>query len=106
MMSRQISPEHETTDNLRRGTQHRCLNCNGIIAGLADQDRGIGLNVELGLVSDECAFICNWCTARLIKLRDAGRNVQRTAEVPMTRRPVEALESVQATKTIRCSSAR
>ena len=73
MMTRHIPPANEATGNLRTGTQHRCLNCNGIIAAPADQDRGIGLDVKLGLVSDECAFICNWCTARLIKMRDTGR---------------------------------
>jgi len=48
-------------------TQYRCLSCNGIIPGLADQDLSIGLNMKLGLVSDECALICDECTAKLIE---------------------------------------
>ena len=54
-------------------TRHRCLSCNGIIAGLADQDLAIGLNVKLGLVSDECGLICNECTAKLIESRANAR---------------------------------
>jgi len=53
--------------------------CNGIITGLVDQDLSIGLNLKLGLVSDECDHICNQCTAKLIE--------RRPAEVtPVTRR--------------------
>ena len=57
----------------------RCLSCNGIIAGLAEQDLGIGLDIKLGLVSDECALICNTCTAKLIETQPA-------AATPVTRR--------------------
>jgi hypothetical protein len=68
-MSRHVAPvgeEHRSVDAPRR-----CLSCSGIITGLADQHLGIGLNVKLGLVSDECALICNECTARLIETRAA-----------------------------------
>jgi hypothetical protein len=55
------------TDSFGSATQHRCLCCNGVIAGMSDEDTAIGLSSALGLVSDECAFICNDCTARLIE---------------------------------------
>jgi hypothetical protein len=58
---------------------HRCLSCNGIIAEQAEQDLGIGLDLGLGLVSDECALICNECTAKLIEPR-------ATAGIPVARR--------------------
>ena len=43
------------------------------------KDLGIGLNLKLGLVSDECALICNACTAKLMEVRSA-------AAMPVTRR--------------------
>lgn len=54
-------------------TQHRCLCCGGVIAGLSDEDISVGLDATLGLVSDECAFSCNDCTARLIEVAAAQR---------------------------------
>jgi hypothetical protein len=69
MMTRHIAPVNQPADDYRVEAQHRCLNCNGIIVGLADQDLGLGLNVKLGLVSDQCALVCNDCTARLIAAR-------------------------------------
>jgi hypothetical protein len=68
-MTRHIAPASQTADDDRAEAQHRCLNCNGIIVGLADQDLGLGLNVKLGLVSDQCALVCNDCTARLTAAR-------------------------------------
>ncbi|MBR0870702.1 hypothetical protein JQ633_10060 [Bradyrhizobium tropiciagri] len=47
-------------------TRQRCVCCDGIIEGLTD-DGAIGLDARIGLVSDECAFVCNDCTARLIQ---------------------------------------
>jgi hypothetical protein len=69
-MSRHVAPMGEDKSNI--DAPRRCLSCNGIIAGLADQDLGIGLDIKLGLVSDECALICNACTAKLIEMRPAG----------------------------------
>lgn len=69
-MSGHIAPMGD--ENRSVDAPRKCLSCNGIIAGLADQDLGIGLNIKLGLVSDECALICNACTAKLIEMRPAG----------------------------------
>jgi hypothetical protein len=49
--------------------QHRCMCCGKIVENLSDDTISIGLNLELGLVSDECALICNDCTARLVEAR-------------------------------------
>jgi hypothetical protein len=38
---------------------------------LSDQAGAVGLDLRLGLASDECALICNDCTARLIEARAA-----------------------------------
>ena len=78
-MPRHAAPAHGAADERWEDAQPRCLSCNGIIAGLADQDLGIGLNIKLGLVSDECALICNACTAKLIETRPP-------AGMPVTRR--------------------
>ena len=64
-MPRHIPLANETADRRRVEAQHRYLSCNGIIACLADTDLAIGLDVKLGLVSDECALVCNACTAKL-----------------------------------------
>ena len=61
------APADLNTDSFGSATQHRCLCCNGVIAGMSDEDTAIGLSSALGLFSDECAFICNDCTARLIE---------------------------------------
>ena len=50
-------------------TQHRCLYCDRVIPALADEDLAVGLDSKLGLVSDECALVCNECTAKLIETR-------------------------------------
>ena len=76
-MSRHVAAVREESGSVE--APRRCLSCNGIIAGLADQDLGIGLNIKLGLVSDECALICNACTAKLIETRPP-------AGMPVTRR--------------------
>jgi hypothetical protein len=49
----------------------RCLRCDGVISDLSDQAGAVGLDLRLELVSDECALICNDCTARLIEARAA-----------------------------------
>jgi Cu/Ag efflux pump CusA len=38
-----------------------------------DQDMSLGLNVAFGLISDECAVICNACTSRLVSARKANK---------------------------------
>jgi hypothetical protein len=68
-MSRHVLPAHQAADDRAVETTRRCLSCNGIIAGLTDRDLGAGFNPKLGLVSDECALICNECTAKLIEMR-------------------------------------
>lgn len=50
-------------------TQHRCLYCDRVIPALPDADLAVGLDAKLGLVSDECALVCDECTARLIETR-------------------------------------
>ena len=49
--------------------QPNCTCCGGVIETSVDQDMALGLNVALGLVSDECALICNSCTSQLIPAR-------------------------------------
>jgi hypothetical protein len=78
-MSRHVAPASGAVDERWVEAPHRCLSCNGTIAEQAEQDHGIGLNLRLGLVSDECALICNECTAKLIEPRPAGG-------IPVTRR--------------------
>ena len=56
-------------------TQHRCICCGGTIEMLPNQDLSLGLSVSLGLVSDECALICDGCTSRLIEVRRAQKSV-------------------------------
>ena len=46
-------------------SRHQCVCCGGVIEGLAD-DGAIGFDVRIGLFTDECAFVCNECTASLI----------------------------------------
>jgi hypothetical protein len=55
----------------------RCLCCDGIISDLSDQAVAVGLDLKLGLVSDECALICNDCTAKLIEARALQRDTRR-----------------------------
>ena len=46
-------------------SHHQCVCCGGVIEGLAD-DGAIGFDARIGLFTDECAFVCNECTASLI----------------------------------------
>lgn len=57
--------------------QARCMCCTGVIEISPDQDASLGLNVALGLVSDECALICNDCTSQLIAARVANKLLAR-----------------------------
>jgi hypothetical protein len=68
-MTRDVSMMHDLANQSALDTQHRCSYCDRVIPVLPDEDLAVGLNVKLGLVSDECALICNACTARLIETR-------------------------------------
>ena len=59
-------------------SRHQCVCCGGVIDGLAD-DGAIGLDARIGLFTDECAFVCNECTASLIAAaaRRRQENVRR-----------------------------
>ncbi len=46
-------------------SDHQCVCCGGIIDGLAD-DAAIEFDARVGLFTDECALVCNDCTASLI----------------------------------------
>jgi hypothetical protein len=59
------------------GRQPGCVCCAGVIEISPDQDMSLGLNVALGLVSDECALICDGCTSRLIAARAASKPLAR-----------------------------
>ena len=65
------------------GRQPRCVCCAGVIEISPDQDMSLGLNVALGLVSDECALICDGCTSRLI-----GQGGEQAAGTPAIARHV------------------
>jgi hypothetical protein len=57
--------------------RHRCLCCGGVIDGFAD-DAAVGFDARIGLFTDECAFVCDECTASLIaaaarRRQEAGR---------------------------------
>lgn len=73
-MSRAKEHRDDVVDEPRPEALHRCVCCNGVIAGLSGQDASIGLDTGLGLVSEECAFICNGCTARLMEMSAARRD--------------------------------
>jgi hypothetical protein len=79
-MTRDISVMHDLADQGASDMLHRCSYCDHVIPALADEDLAAGLDVKLGLVSDECALICNECTANLIETR------MREAAVPDRRR--------------------
>src|SRR5262245_23333270 len=59
------------------GRQPRGVCCAGVIEISPDQDMSLGLNLALGLVSDECALICDNCTSRLISARQASKPLPR-----------------------------
>jgi len=54
--------------------QHSCLCCGRVIPGVLDEDPSLGLAAGLGLVSEECAYICNDCAAGLIEARRSARS--------------------------------
>jgi hypothetical protein len=58
-------------------TQHRCMCCDGVITNLSDEAFSIGLDLKLGLVSDECALICNGCTEKLVEARKLGARLAK-----------------------------
>ena len=68
-MTRDVSAIHDLANQSASDTRHRCSCCDRIIPLLPDEDLAVGLDVKLGLVSDECALICNACTASLIETR-------------------------------------
>ena len=47
----------------------RCMCCDGVLENLSDETISVGLDLKLGVVSDECALICNACTRRLVEAR-------------------------------------
>ena len=55
----------------------RCVCCDGVIEISPERDTSLGLNLALGLVSDECALVCDGCTSRLIAAREAIKPVAR-----------------------------
>jgi hypothetical protein len=57
------------------GTPSRCICCGGTIEIAPDEDISVGLNLALGLVSDECALLCDGCTSRLIAERQEDKPV-------------------------------
>jgi hypothetical protein len=72
-MAAHISLAQEPADGQRIDNKYRCMSCNGIIAGVADQDLAPGLDIKLGMVSDECGLVCNECTTKLIEARAKAR---------------------------------
>jgi hypothetical protein len=77
------------TAAMTAGRAPRCVCCAGVIGILPDQDMSLGLNVALGLVSDECALICDSCTSQLIAAREASRPPARRRYQGMSvRKPV------------------
>ena len=68
-MTRDAPVARDPADQGASDTQHRCLYCDRVIPALADADLAVGLDSKLGLVSDECALVCNECTAKLIETR-------------------------------------
>lgn len=55
----------------------RCICCEGVVQISPDRDTSLGFNLALGLVSDECALICDGCTSRLIAAREASKPLPR-----------------------------
>jgi len=66
-MARQAAVSGVSNTRIEVATQHRCLCCGGIIENLRDEALSIGLDLKLGIVSDECALICDGCAAKLIE---------------------------------------
>ena len=57
--------------------QPRCQCCDGVLSDVSERATAVGLNLSLGLVSDECALICNDCTAKLIEARASRADAPR-----------------------------
>jgi hypothetical protein len=70
-MTREIAGSGTATSDFARPP--RCICCDGTIEMSPDQDIALGLNLALGLVSDECALICDGCASRLIAAREADK---------------------------------
>jgi hypothetical protein len=68
-MARHAAVVDRPGDNIDPDAQHRCMCCGGVIANFPEEAFSIGLDLKLGLVSDECALICNDCTAKLVEAR-------------------------------------
>ncbi len=62
-------------------SHHQCVCCAGVIDGLAD-DAAIEFDARVGLFTDECAFVCNDCTAS----SDRGHGADRNSAAEITRR--------------------
>jgi hypothetical protein len=54
-----------------------CACCGGVIESVSDETVPSGLDLRLGLVSDECVLICNACTASLIEANRARSGYRR-----------------------------
>jgi hypothetical protein len=59
----------DVSDQQTNSDLQRCMCCDKIVENLSDDTISIGLNLKLGLVSDECALIWNDCTGRLVEAR-------------------------------------
>jgi hypothetical protein len=57
--------------------QYQCACCEGIIENLSGEAIPTGLNLQLGMISDECVLICNACTSRLVEENKARPVVRR-----------------------------
>jgi hypothetical protein len=76
-MTRQRNVPSVVADPSASDRLPRCLCCEGVISDLSDQAGAVGLDLRLGLVSDECALICNDCTAKLIEARASQGDAPR-----------------------------
>jgi hypothetical protein len=76
-MTRHRNPAGVVAETAASERLPRCLCCDGAIVDMSDQVTEIGLDLRLGLVSDECALICNGCTAKLIEARALQGDVPR-----------------------------
>jgi hypothetical protein len=68
---RHMARQATTTDAVDHipQAQYRCICCDGTIENLSEETLPVGLDLRLGLVTDECALVCNACTAKLIDAR-------------------------------------
>ncbi|MET0675996.1 MAG: hypothetical protein ABW175_09375 [Bradyrhizobium sp.] len=72
-----LETTEDTAATFTASRRSRCVCCAGAIETSSDQDMAVGLNVVLGLVSDECALICDGCTSQLIAARAAAMPPKR-----------------------------